>query len=176
MTSTLGATLAFAWRLGLILLVLTKPLGATAQAPAGKGCVYTLASGAQPQCGASPPQSAASVAVAPAPAPAPAPPPQALTPPPEHPRWELRLQDVTLAAAFTRWAQAAGWRVLWDVDKHLLIDSPDVYMGSFEQVVSAVLSSPGLVYSQYPLEVCFYPNTPPLARITRRGEQKLDCK
>ena len=41
-----------------------------------------------------------------------------------------------------------------------LIDSPDVYMGSFEQVVSAVLSSPGLVNSPYPLEVCFYPNTP----------------
>jgi hypothetical protein len=65
---------------------------------------------------------------------------------------------------------------MWDVDKHLLIDAPDVYLGSFEQVVSAVLSSPGLVQGPYPLEVCFYPNTPPLARITRRGEQSRDCK
>jgi hypothetical protein len=92
------------------------------------------------------------------------------------PTWDLRLQDVTLAGALTRWAKTAGWRVLWDLDKNLLIDSPDTYMGTFEQVVTALLSSPSLAQGSAPLEVCFYPNTPPLARITRRGEQHKECK
>ena len=170
-----------------------------AQALGPSGCVFTLAGGGKPQCPDDKENKQkgllAPVAVASTPAPAVAafvssapialPPKSALAPassatirPPalEHPQWDLRLQDVTLAAVFHRWAGVAGWRVLWDVDKHLLIDAPDVYLGSFEQVVSAVLSSPGLVQGPYPLEVCFYPNTPPLARITRRGEQSRDCK
>lgn len=138
-----------------------------------QGCVYTLAGGAQAQCTITKRPELVPVAT---PMPAASVPTAAVAPAPEHPKWELRLQDVTLAAAFSRWANTAGWRLLWDVDKHLLIDSPDIYMGTFEQVVSAVLSSPGLVHSQYPLEVCFYPNTPPLARITRRGDQSRDCK
>lgn len=91
-------------------------------------------------------------------------------------RWQLQLQDVTVYAAFSRWAKTAGWRVLWDADKHLLIDTPDVISGDFEQALAAVVGSPSVANGSYPLEVCFYPNTPPLARITKRGEQAKDCK
>jgi hypothetical protein len=147
-------------------------------------CVFTLAGGATPQCAVTEVRPAHATTAAPLfaesqPASLKDPtPPTAAPPPPAtpSPSWDLSLKDVTLAEAMTRWARTAGWRVLWDLDKHILIDSPDVYRGSFEQVVTAVLSSPGLANGPYPLEVCFYPNTPPLARITRRGMQGKDCK
>lgn len=87
--------------------------------------------------------------------------------------WKIEASDLTLANVFDRWAKAEGRQVRWDADKNILVEAPDVIKGSFEQAIATVLSSPG-VESSYPLEVCFYTNTPPLARITRRGEQ--ECK
>lgn len=140
-------------------------------------CVFTLQGGRTPTCAepVPPVQPAATQEVPPLPN-------QALNKPadishvPSQPKWTLLLQDLTLYAAFSRWAKEAGWRVLWDADRHLLIDSPDVVTGDFEQAITAVVSSPGIVNGSYPLEVCFYPNTPPLVRITKRGEQAKDCK
>ena len=90
-------------------------------------------------------------------------------------RWELKLQDVTLNKAFARWAQEAGYRVRWDARKHVVIGGPETFDLPFEQAVTAALSTPGIQASEYPLDVCFYPNNPPLARITRRGEQDKEC-
>jgi Toxin co-regulated pilus biosynthesis protein Q len=95
---------------------------------------------------------------------------------PEGQKWELQVTDVTYSNAFKRWATKVGYRVKWDATRHVLIDGLDTLDGSFESVVEKALSSPGVQNSDYPLEVCFYPNTPPLARITRRGEQTNDCK
>lgn len=89
--------------------------------------------------------------------------------------WEMRLQDITLAQTLQRWSQQAGWKLIWDVDKHIMIDSPHLFNGSFEEAISLLLSTPSLAASGLPLEVCFYPNTPPLARITRKGEQDKEC-
>lgn len=89
--------------------------------------------------------------------------------------WKVELKDITLSNTFTRWAEAAGWRARWDADKNILVDAPDSFTGKFEDAVASVLSSPGITHGTYPLEVCFYTNTPPLARITRKGEQN-DCK
>lgn len=90
-------------------------------------------------------------------------------------RWELKLQDVTLGKAFSRWAETAGYRVRWDARKHVVIGSPETYDMPFEQALTAALSTPGIQGSEYPLDVCFYPNDPPLARITRRGDQDKEC-
>lgn len=90
--------------------------------------------------------------------------------------WEIRLQDVNLATTFGRWAAENGWRVRWDARKHVLVEAPDRITGSFEDAVTAVLEGPGIAGSAYPLEVCFYPNQPPLARITRKGEQDKECR
>ncbi len=92
------------------------------------------------------------------------------------PSWTVDVRDVTLANTFTRWAEAAGQRVRWDADKHILVDAPDTLRGTFEDAITAVLSSPGIAQGAFPLEVCFYPNNPPLARITRKGEQGKECK
>lgn len=90
--------------------------------------------------------------------------------------WRVETKDVTLANTFQRWAAVAGWRVRWDAAQNVMVDAPDTFTGSFEDAVAAQLASPGIAYSAYPLEVCFYPNTPPLARVTRKGEQIKECK
>lgn len=90
--------------------------------------------------------------------------------------WEIKLQDIHLANTFQRWAGAAGWRVRWDARKNVMIEAPDQITGSFEDAVRLVLEAPGIATSAYPLEVCFYPNTPPLARITLKGDQDKECK
>jgi hypothetical protein len=90
--------------------------------------------------------------------------------------WEVQIADVNLSNTFQRWAGQAGYRVKWDANRHILIDAPGEIRGQFEDALERVLASPGIRNSEYPLEVCFYPNTPPLARITRRGEQVKDCK
>lgn len=90
--------------------------------------------------------------------------------------WDIKLQDINLANTFQRWAAAAGWRVRWDARKHVMIEAPDQIPGSFEDAVRLVLEAPGISSSAYPLEVCFYPNTPPLARITLKGDQDKECK
>jgi hypothetical protein len=90
--------------------------------------------------------------------------------------WTVEVRDVTLSNTFQRWAAAAGWRVRWDAAKNVMVEAPDTVTGSFEDAVEAQLASPGIAYGSYPLEVCFYPNTPPLARVTRKGEQDKECK
>ncbi|MDP3136983.1 MAG: TcpQ domain-containing protein [Burkholderiaceae bacterium] len=91
-------------------------------------------------------------------------------------RWGVQVADVTLANTLARWGAQAGYRVRWDAARHVLIDAPDVFTGTFEEAVEAVLSSAGIRGSSYPLSVCFHPNTPPLARITRLGQASGDCQ
>jgi hypothetical protein len=91
------------------------------------------------------------------------------------PQWDVAVADVSLLNTFKRWAVTAGYRIKWDALRHVLVEAPGVVTGTFEEAIEQVLSSPGIRNSEYPLEVCFYPNSPPLARITRRGEQVKDC-
>lgn len=90
-------------------------------------------------------------------------------------KWEIRASDVTLARTFERWAMAAGHKVKWDAARNFLVGATDTYTGSFEGAIVHVLSSPGIRFSDYPLEACIYANTPPLVRITRQGEQSREC-
>lgn len=88
--------------------------------------------------------------------------------------WDVQIADVNLFATFDRWGRKAGYRVKWDATRHVLIDAPGEIAGSFEEAVEGVLGSPGVSQSEYPLEVCFYPNK--VARITRRGDQQKECQ
>ena len=90
--------------------------------------------------------------------------------------WDINTKDVTLAAAIERWAKIAGYTLKWDAEKHVLIDAPNQIQGSFEMAVNSVLASPGILQSEFPLEACFYPNNPPLVRITKLGDQKEQCR
>lgn len=90
-------------------------------------------------------------------------------------RWEVKASDVTLAKTLERWAAAGGHKLKWDASRNFLIGAPDLYVGTFEGALQHVLRSPGIRYSDYPLEACVYANTPPLVRITRQGEQSREC-
>lgn len=99
-----------------------------------------------------------------------APPVKALMP------FDVRLSDIKLGTAFNRWALDAGVRIRWDANKHVLVGAPMTYMkGDILDAVADALDSPGIRNSDYPLEVCEYPNVPRLLRVTRKGEQAKDC-
>ena len=97
----------------------------------------------------------------------------AAVPPVAH--WSVLVQDITLAHTLERWGAQAGVRVKWDAQRNFLIGAPDSVDGTFETALKAILSSAGIRQSDYPLEACIYANTPPLVRITRRGEQAREC-
>ena len=90
--------------------------------------------------------------------------------------WSVNITDVNLANTFTRWGAEAGYKVKWDAPKHLLIGANQTFNGTFEEAIEQALGTPGIRNSLYPLEVCVYANNPPLARITRLGEQVKDCR
>lgn len=89
------------------------------------------------------------------------------------PAWEIKVSDVRLEAALERWTRQAGYRLLWDADRHILITAEDRFEGSFSQAINRVLNSPAIRHSDYPLEAVLYANDPPLLRITRLGEQQI---
>lgn len=90
-------------------------------------------------------------------------------------RWDILPTDTRLAVTLERWAKTAGKRLLWDAQSHVIHSSSDSFEGTLSQALERVLSSPAIANSNYPLEVCEYPNQPPVLRVTRKGEQK-ECK
>jgi len=93
--------------------------------------------------------------------------------PPLH--WEVRTQDGTLEHTLQRWAALAGYCVEWDTRRKVPIAAPGSYEGTFEAALQTVLDSTDLREGDDPLEACIYASTPPLVRITRRGEQAREC-
>lgn len=98
-----------------------------------------------------------------------------VAPPAAPARFDIQLGDIRLATTFDRWAKAAGVRVRWDAEQHALVGAPMNYGGDIFDAIAAALSSESIQQSEYPLEVCEYPNEPRLLRITRRGEQAKAC-
>jgi hypothetical protein len=90
-------------------------------------------------------------------------------------RWTILPTDGKLAVTFERWASAAGMKLIWDAQQHVMLSSADTFDGTLEQALSRVLSSSAIRQSAYPLEACVYPNNPPVLRITRLGDQK-ECQ
>lgn len=148
------------------------PAGVAPAAPAAvkvDAPVAAIASPVRSTAAVAPLAAPVAAAVTPSPAPAVAP----LASPVK--RWEVRASDVNLHRSFERWGEEAGYRVKWDAPKHSLVGAPDVTVGTFQEAVRKALMSPGIRYGEMPLEACIYPNTPPLLRITREGEQVRSC-
>lgn len=87
------------------------------------------------------------------------------------PTWTILTSDVRLEKTLERWAQQAGYTLIWDADRHVLITAEDSFTGTFEEAMNRVLSSPAIRDSDYPLEAVIYSNNPPVLRITGLGEQ-----
>lgn len=94
----------------------------------------------------------------------------------ESKQYDVYVSDVRLAVSLQRWAAQDGVRLRWDADKHVLITAPMAFQArSAFDAITQVLSTSGIRLGPYPLEVCEYPNTPALLRITRQGDQVKDC-
>ena len=85
--------------------------------------------------------------------------------------WSVLVSDVRLETTLERWAKQAGYTLIWDADRHVLITAEDTFSGKFEDALNRVLTSPAIRDSDYPLEAVFYANNPPVLRITGLGEQ-----
>ncbi|MBX9936126.1 MAG: TcpQ domain-containing protein [Burkholderiaceae bacterium] len=86
-------------------------------------------------------------------------------------QWAVLTSDVRLETTLERWAKDAGYRLIWDADRHILISAADQFVGTLPDAINRVLNSPAIRDSDYPLEAVFYSNTPPVIRITRLGDQ-----
>ncbi|WP_234265132.1 toxin co-regulated pilus biosynthesis Q family protein [Hydrogenophaga sp. NFH-34] len=85
--------------------------------------------------------------------------------------WSIQISDVRLETTLERWAKQAGYTLIWDADRHVLITAEDNFSGSFDEALLRVLSSPAISKSDFPLEAVIYGNNPPVLRITGLGEQ-----
>lgn len=64
--------------------------------------------------------------------------------------WSLDPQDKKLSMALTRWAQLAGWQIVWEAERDFVIESSLHLSGDFLMSVGAVMRS--LADTDYPLQ------------------------
>jgi len=64
--------------------------------------------------------------------------------------WSLGPQDKKLSVALTRWAQQAGWQMVWEAERDFFIESNLHLSGDFLRSVHAVMQS--LADTDYPLQ------------------------
>ncbi|MES2742994.1 MAG: toxin co-regulated pilus biosynthesis Q family protein [Pseudomonadota bacterium] len=68
--------------------------------------------------------------------------------------WEVRIADRTLSMTFARWANIAGWQLIWELPLDYVIDASTQIGGSFEEAVEAVANS--MTSAETPMQVIFY--------------------
>ena len=90
--------------------------------------------------------------------------------------WDLRIEDERIDVALMRWTSSLGYGFRWDADRYFPIVAPTHFHGTYEESLTRLLMSPGILSSNYPLEACIYANDPPLVRITRMGDQTQECR
>lgn len=85
--------------------------------------------------------------------------------------WSVMPNDIRLENTLERWTKEAGYKLVWDADRHILISAGDQFNGTLTEAINRLLSSPAIRESDYPLEAVIYNNNPPVIRITRLGDQ-----
>jgi len=97
--------------------------------------------------------------------------PEAQPQPQSEMTWSVLTNDLRLETTLERWTKQAGYALIWDADRHILITAEDTFVGSFEDALDRVFASPAIRDSDYPLEAVIYNNNPPVVRVTGLGEQ-----
>ncbi|WP_332262278.1 TcpQ domain-containing protein [Paraburkholderia sp. SOS3] len=105
------------------------------------------------------PTEVADPALAPISAVAPAPPPVQQT-------WRIEPSDRTVRAALTRWAQDAGWQLVWEAPTDFSIDAAATVHGTFDEALQQVVSA--LAHSNAPVQAILYQGNKVL-RIVAKG-------
>ena len=78
--------------------------------------------------------------------------------------WQVNLSDQTMSIMLRRWAEQAGWQLVWEAERDYPIDSSFSLQGDFLTVLESVMRS--VQRSDYPLQAMANPRTRVL-RIVR---------
>jgi hypothetical protein len=82
--------------------------------------------------------------------------------------WEIVPADKTLSAALARWAGAAGWQLVWELQVDYAVETRTTVPGTFEEAVDAVARSMGS--AETAMQAIFYKGNKVL-RIVAKGSE-----
>lgn len=91
--------------------------------------------------------------------------PTALAPAVPEQSWDITASDTNMRLLFDRWAKAANWKAVWDVDQDIPLEGTALGVpGDLKKAIRYVLSSTELIEPR--LKPCFYINN--VVRVVRR--------
>jgi hypothetical protein len=70
------------------------------------------------------------------------------------PSWDVTPADKTLKAALTRWAEAAGWQLVWELPIDYAVSARTEIKGSFTAAAEAIAA--GMATADTPMKAIFY--------------------
>lgn len=86
-------------------------------------------------------------------------------PVPAVPAWEVTPADKTLKAALTRWAEAAGWQLVWELPVDYAVSARTEIKGNFTTAVETVAAS--MATADMPMKAIFYEGNRVLRIVAR---------
>ena len=81
------------------------------------------------------------------------------------PSWDVTPADKTLKAALTRWAEAAGWQLVWELPIDYAVSARTEIKGTFTTAVEAIAAS--MSTADTPMKVIFYDGNRVLRIVAR---------
>ncbi len=84
---------------------------------------------------------------------------------PAVPSWEVTPADKTLKAALTRWAETAGWQLVWELPVDYAVSARTEIKGRFTEAVEAVTAS--MATADTPMKAIFYDGNRVLRIVAR---------
>ena len=83
----------------------------------------------------------------------------------EAPAWEVTPADATLKGALTRWAEAAGWQLVWELPVDYAVSARTEIKGNFTTAVETVAAS--MATADTPMKAIFYEGNRVLRIVAR---------
>ena len=84
---------------------------------------------------------------------------------PAAPAWNVTPADKTVKAALTRWAEAAGWQLVWELQVDYAVSARTEIKGSFTDAVETVARS--MATADMPMKAIFYEGNRVLRIVAR---------
>jgi hypothetical protein len=82
--------------------------------------------------------------------------------------WVIQVSDKTLNGAMARWANTAGWQLLWELPVDYSVEVRTTLPGTFEEAVAKVAQS--MESAEIPMKAVFYQGNRVL-RVMPKGNQ-----
>jgi hypothetical protein len=83
-------------------------------------------------------------------------------------RWDVKPSDKSLRTTLTRWAEAGGWQIAWELTVDYPVTAGASLGGSFEEAVVTIVKS--MEQAETPLKAIFYKGNR-VVRIVARGNE-----